>query len=142
MKIPFNKPFTIGAELENIAAAVKEGHLAGDGRFTRQCHEWLERTLGYRAAELRGKVTEAGFEIVRMTSFVTLLLPLMAASRLTQQKARGGYDPLAELRIAPALNWVLEKAPGAERALIRAGLSLPAGGSLLVVARRATTGNG
>jgi SAM-dependent methyltransferase len=90
----------------------------------------------YRAADLRAKVTEAGFEIVRMTSFVTLLLPFMAASRLTQQKSRADYDPLAELKISPALNWVLEKALAAERMLIRAGLSLPAGGSLLVVARR------
>jgi SAM-dependent methyltransferase len=90
----------------------------------------------YRAADLRDKVKEAGFEIVRMTSFVMLLLPLMAASRLMQQKARTDYDPLSELKIAPALNWALEKALAAERALIRTGLSLPAGGSLLVVARR------
>jgi len=91
----------------------------------------------YRAADLREKVTEAGFEILRMTSFVMLLLPLMAASRLAQQKSRADYDPLAELKMAPALNWVLEKVLAAERVLIRAGLSLPVGGSLLVVARRA-----
>lgn len=59
MKIPFNKPFTIGGELDNIAAAVREGHLAGDGRFTRQCHEWLERTLGARRALLTHSCTAA-----------------------------------------------------------------------------------
>ena len=59
MKIPFNKPFTIGGELENIAAAVREGHLAGDGRFTRQCHEWLERELGARRALLTHSCTAA-----------------------------------------------------------------------------------
>ncbi len=59
MKIPFNKPFTIGAELDNIAAAVREGHLAGDGRFTRQCHEWLERTLGAKRALLTHSCTAA-----------------------------------------------------------------------------------
>jgi SAM-dependent methyltransferase len=90
----------------------------------------------YRAAELRGKLIEAGFEIVRMSSFVTLLLPLMLASRLAQRRPRPDYDPLAELRIAPWLNWTLEQALDAERLLIRAGISLPAGGSLLVVARR------
>jgi SAM-dependent methyltransferase len=90
----------------------------------------------YRAGELRARVIEAGFEILRMTSFVTLLLPLMMASRLTRQKSRSGYDPLAELRISRGLNWTLEKTLGFERLLIRAGLSLPAGGSLLVVARR------
>lgn len=90
----------------------------------------------YRAAELREKVMEAGFEIVRMTSFVTLLLPLMFASRLAQRRPRRGYDPLAELRIAPWLNWTLEQALDFERLLIQAGITLPVGGSLLVVARR------
>jgi len=59
MKIPFNKPFTIAGELENIATAVREGHLAGDGRFTRQCHQWLERNLGARKALLTHSCTAA-----------------------------------------------------------------------------------
>jgi len=59
MKLPFNKPFTLGDELENIATAVREGHLAGDGRFTRQCHEWLERQLGARRALLTHSCTAA-----------------------------------------------------------------------------------
>ena len=59
MKIPFNKPFTIGAELENIAAAVGDGHLAGDGRFTRQCHQWLEQNLGAKRALLTHSCTAA-----------------------------------------------------------------------------------
>lgn len=90
----------------------------------------------YRAGELRGKLLEAGFEIVRMTSFVSLLLPLMFASRLAQRAPRADYDPLAELRIAPWLNWTLERVLDAERALIRAGVGFPAGGSLLAVARK------
>ena len=90
----------------------------------------------YRAAELRAKAQEAGFEVLRMTSFVTLLLPLMFASRLTQRAPRADYDPLAELKVARPLNWVLEKTLDLERLLIRAGLPLPAGGSLLLVARR------
>ena len=59
MKIPFNKPFTIGAELENIASAVRDGHLAGDGRFTRQCHQWLEQNLGAKRALLTHSCTAA-----------------------------------------------------------------------------------
>jgi len=59
VKIPFNKPFTIAGELENIAAAVKSGHLAGDGRFTRQCHAWLEQNLGARKALLTHSCTAA-----------------------------------------------------------------------------------
>jgi SAM-dependent methyltransferase len=90
----------------------------------------------YRARELRQKVLEAGLEVVRMTSFVTVLLPLMLASRLAQRVPRRDYDPLAELRIAPWLNWSLEQALAIERQIVRSGISLPAGGSLLVVARR------
>jgi hypothetical protein len=90
----------------------------------------------YRARELGAKVVEAGLEIARMTSFVALLLPLMVLSRRAQRSPGAGYDPLAELRLAPWLNRALEAALGAERALIRAGVRFPAGGSLLVAARR------
>ncbi len=59
MKIPFNKPFTIAGELDNIAAAIREGHLAGDGRFTRLCHQWLEQKLGAKKALLTHSCTAA-----------------------------------------------------------------------------------
>jgi dTDP-4-amino-4,6-dideoxygalactose transaminase len=59
MKIPFNKPFTIGAELENIAAAVRAGHLSGDGPYSRRCHRWLEERLGSRRALLTPSCTAA-----------------------------------------------------------------------------------
>lgn len=95
----------------------------------------------YRAADLRAKVTEAGFEIVTMTSFVTLLMPLMFASRFARRAPDLNYDPLSELKIAPWQNWMLERALDLDLLLIRAGLNLPLGGSLLVVARRAG-GNG
>ena len=90
----------------------------------------------YSARELGAKVMEAGLEIVRMTSFVALLLPFMYLSRRAQRAPGADYDPLAELRIAPWLNRVLEGALGAERVLIKAGVDFPVGGSLLVVARR------
>ena len=59
MKIPFNKPFVIGGELENIARAVREGHLSGDGQFSVQCHRWLEQHLGCRRALLTHSCTAA-----------------------------------------------------------------------------------
>lgn len=90
----------------------------------------------YTAPELRQKLARAGFEVVRMTSFVSLLLPLMMLSRLARRKPAADYDPLAELRISSLANAVLERVLDAERLLIRAGLDLPAGGSLLAVARR------
>ncbi len=47
-RVPFNRPYMVGRELEYIAEAVREGHLAGDGQFSRRCQEWLEKRLGAR----------------------------------------------------------------------------------------------
>lgn len=91
----------------------------------------------YTADELRQKLARAGYEIVKMTSFVSVLLPLMMLSRLIRRPVAADYDPLAELRIGAVANALLERTLDAERLLIRAGITLPFGGSLLAVARRA-----
>lgn len=95
--------------------------------------EFAHHQRRYTRVELLSKVKMAGFAVVRCTSFVTLLQPLMLASRrLGRDPAH--YDPLAEYRISPWLNHLLEAVMGFERQLIKAGLNLPIGGSLLVVA--------
>jgi Lrp/AsnC family transcriptional regulator for asnA, asnC and gidA len=48
----------------------------------------------------------------------------------------GGYDVLAELRVGCIANFLLESVLAIERGLIRLGIRFPAGGSLLLVARR------
>ena len=89
----------------------------------------------YEKRELRDKLTRAGFTIVMMTSFVSLLLPLMYASRrLRSDKA--DFDVMSELRVSPLTNFVLESVLALERALIRCGVRFPFGGSLLAIARR------
>ena len=42
-RIPFNKPFFAGRELEYIEQAVAQGDVSGNGPFTRRCAELLER---------------------------------------------------------------------------------------------------
>ncbi|MGH8213288.1 MAG: dTDP-4-amino-4,6-dideoxygalactose transaminase [Rhodanobacteraceae bacterium] len=59
MKIPFNKPYMTGRELEYIAEAHANGHLSGDGPFTRRCHDWLEKRIGCRKALLTHSCTGA-----------------------------------------------------------------------------------
>jgi dTDP-4-amino-4,6-dideoxygalactose transaminase len=59
MAIPFNKPFTIGAELDYITDAVRRGHLSGDGHYTRLCHRWIEDRLGAKRALLTHSCTAA-----------------------------------------------------------------------------------
>jgi SAM-dependent methyltransferase len=89
----------------------------------------------YRRRELTSKLVAAGFDVVRVTSFVTTLLPLMALSRSRQRDART-YDPKAEYRAPRVIDRALESALEAERWFIARGASLPAGGSLVAVARR------
>jgi SAM-dependent methyltransferase len=91
----------------------------------------------YRATELRHKIEQAGFRVLRSTSFVTALLPALMASRLARRHAEGRrFDPLAEFNVSSSLNTVLETALALERGLIRGGVNFPVGGSRLVVARR------
>ncbi|KAB1083643.1 dTDP-4-amino-4,6-dideoxygalactose transaminase [Neorhizobium galegae] len=45
-KIPFNRPFMTGKELYYIAEAKFGNMLAGDGPFTKRCHEWLRNQSG------------------------------------------------------------------------------------------------
>jgi SAM-dependent methyltransferase len=90
----------------------------------------------YKAVDLHNKLIDAGFRIRRMTSFVSMLLPAMLISRVLKQRNSAHFDALDELRIAPALNAAMGVLMDLERALIRAGVSLPAGGSLLVAAHK------
>jgi len=90
----------------------------------------------YRARELKEKVMGAGFEIIRITSFVSLLLPFMMLSRLLRRVPERDYDPFAEFRLSSPANAMLEKILGLERGLIASGISFPLGGSLLLVARK------
>lgn len=59
MNIPFNKPHMTGKELWYIAQAHANGHLAGDGNFTRQCSRWLEARTGASKALLTHSCTAA-----------------------------------------------------------------------------------
>jgi dTDP-4-amino-4,6-dideoxygalactose transaminase len=57
--IPFNKPHMTGRELWHIAQAHANGHLAGDGMFTKKCHAWLEARTNTRKALLTHSCTAA-----------------------------------------------------------------------------------
>jgi dTDP-4-amino-4,6-dideoxygalactose transaminase len=58
-KIPFNRPYMTGKELDYIAEAHANGHLSGDGPFTRRCNAWLERATGAHRALLTHSCTAA-----------------------------------------------------------------------------------
>jgi SAM-dependent methyltransferase len=97
--------------------------------------EYARHQRRYRRAELLGKVENAGFQVERITSFISLLLPLMIWSRM-QRRRDQNFRPWREFEMAPALNKTLETILKVERAIIKAGVSFPAGGSLLLVGRK------
>ena len=57
--IRFNQACLTGRELEYIGQAVTQGHVSGDGPFTRRCHEILEQVVGCRKALLTTSCTHA-----------------------------------------------------------------------------------
>jgi dTDP-4-amino-4,6-dideoxygalactose transaminase len=59
ISIPFNKPYLTGQELVHIEQAYLNGQLAGDGPFTKLCHQWLEKHIGTKKALLTHSCTAA-----------------------------------------------------------------------------------
>jgi dTDP-4-amino-4,6-dideoxygalactose transaminase len=59
MRVPFNKPYVTGNELEFIKQAHADGHLSGDGIFTKKCHQWLKDETKCGAALLTHSCTGA-----------------------------------------------------------------------------------
>jgi SAM-dependent methyltransferase len=98
--------------------------------------DYARHVRRYTAQELRAKVEMAGFKVQRMTSFVSILFPLMMMSRLKDRLSASRFDPMSELKINNLLNTLLEKILDFERWIIGLGLSFPIGGSLLLVARK------
>lgn len=46
MKIPFNRPARVGAEIEHIRDAIHRAKLSGDGRYTAACQAEISRLAG------------------------------------------------------------------------------------------------
>ena len=58
-RIPFNKPFLVGRELDYISQAVALGNLAGDGHFSQSCCRQLEQRLSIPRVMLTPSCTAA-----------------------------------------------------------------------------------
>ena len=96
----------------------------------------------YTRRELTSKLRRAGFELPYVGSFVSTLFPLMLASRLlpkrTPKNAALADQFQAEVQFPPLLNAVFDRVMRVDEAAVRMGLSLPFGGSLVAVARKAS----
>jgi len=131
--------------LSQIARALRAG---GVLLLTVPQHRWLWSTQDelarhvrrYTARELREKVTRTGLQVEFETSFVSLLLPLMALSRLRRRgRVEVGLAGSDELDPPRWLGSALETIMNFELRLISLGFRFPAGGSRMLIARKRKT---
>ena len=153
-RIPFQEEFSLvgafdvlehieedAAVLTQMFQAVKPG---GGILLTVPQHPFLWSAMDeyachkrrYTRRELAMKVRAAGFRILAVTSFVSLLLPALLVIRRHRRQQKADFDPWVEFRLGRLMNCLLGGVLALERELICCGLSLPAGGSLLLAARR------
>jgi len=94
----------------------------------RRVHNVRRFTRGQARALLAG----CGFKVLKASYWNTLLFPLMMLHRLTERA-----DAESDVRDFPRwLDAIFSTALAVERAVIGAGIPLPFGGSLLIVAER------
>lgn len=141
--------FDVLEHIEEDEAVLAEMHRVlspgGCAIITVPQHSWLWshsddfacHVRRYSRKELVSKVENAGFRVERVSSFVSFLLPMMLVSRLLQkQKKRDEVDFAAEFTVHPVLNRFLRAVLSLERILINSGFRFPAGGSLVLVAKK------
>ena len=94
----------------------------------------------YSRREMVRKLTDAGYVIERTTSFVFTLFPLMLVSRLFDRKLKPMADDGQALdrrvRFSRFTNALFDSVMRIDEFLIRLGLSLPFGGTLVLVAKK------
>jgi dTDP-4-amino-4,6-dideoxygalactose transaminase len=69
--IPFNKPYVSGREISHIQEALNEGHLSGNGTYTKKCQRFFEERYGFRKTLLTTSCTDA----LEMCALLLKLIP-------------------------------------------------------------------
>lgn len=139
--------FDVLEHVDDDVGVLRQAHAAlhpnGGLLLTVPQHRWLwsvqdvaaHHQRRYERAELTAQLERTGFRVLRATSFVSLLLPGMLVQRRLMNRggAEGGVEAV---RLPRLLDRALRPFMAVERAVIRAGVEIPLGGSLLVVAVR------
>lgn len=127
-----------------LAAIWRALQPGGSVAITVPQHPWLWSSADehachvrrYKVGELREKVKRAGFKVEFETSFVSLLLPAMLASRLSKQRKPADGEALSELRLPAWLNRVFGMVMSLEHHMIQIGVRFGLGGSRLMIATK------
>lgn len=144
--------FDVIEHIENDVAAIsninKMLHKGGRVIITVPQHMFLWSNLDeivkhkrrYSRRELVVKLKEKGFDIDYCTSFLFILFPLMLISRVLDKKHDQSESAEIALekrvKFSSVLNGIFDFFMRIDEALIRLGISLPFGGTLVVVARK------
>jgi dTDP-4-amino-4,6-dideoxygalactose transaminase len=59
MKIPFNRPYFTGNEIQTIIKAAMAGQVSGNGLYTKKCHRIFEKKFGFTKTLLTTSCTDA-----------------------------------------------------------------------------------
>jgi dTDP-4-amino-4,6-dideoxygalactose transaminase len=59
MRIPFNRPYFTGNEINTMIKAAMAGQISGNGLYTRKCHRLIEKRYGFRKVLLTTSCTDA-----------------------------------------------------------------------------------
>ena len=103
--------------------------------------EIVKHKRRYSRTELINKIQINGFNIKYISSFVFFLFPLMYLSRLFDRgslTANRTEENELENRVIfnPVVNWIFDKIMRFDELLIQKGLSLPFGGTLILIASK------
>lgn len=112
-KIPFNKPFIIGDEIQYINRAVKSGKLSGNGIYTQKCHKFFENKYLFKKTLLTTSCTDAlemaailadikeGDEVIvpAYTFVSTALAFVRQGARIVFTESRSDHPGIDEQRI-------------------------------------------
>jgi SAM-dependent methyltransferase len=129
------------AEDEVVLRSMRAATLTGGGAIIAvpqhpmlwsRADETAHHQRRYRRGELEEKLRRCGFEVIFSSSFNSLLLPLIAASRLI---GREREEDVYEFSVPPVIARVLLATLRAEVWMTLKGAGWPAGGSRVVVAR-------
>ncbi|HTT87639.1 MAG TPA: methyltransferase domain-containing protein [Acidimicrobiales bacterium] len=132
--------------IEDDVGALRElRRVTSDGGYliiTVPAYQWmwtqhdvqLHHLRRYTGAVLRARVETSGWTVARATFFNSILFPAVAVARLiTGSSSRRGHTDLD--RTPATLNRLLELPMRLEAAMVRRGMTLPAGVSLGLVCR-------
>lgn len=127
--------------LEQMAKALKpSGYLILTVPHHKSLWTITDKVMGhhrrYSLSELRDKVEGVGFEVVYTTAFVSLLSPVIFASRYAQQLRNTSLQTMDDAEVSPVLNRILYSVMQVETQLLKVGMRFSVGGSRLMIARK------